>query len=168
MEVYDYYITPEEYEIASKNNISRDNVNKRIRWLGWSKKRAITEKPRHPNNDYSEWLDILDKNGINRQTFYTRIRNGCDINKAVTMPAMTKEEKFNLLNEIAKKKVRKYPKEIVELAKSNGISYNTFRFRVSQSKWDMMRAATTPLMTPREKGLLVKEKISKYIDNLYK
>lgn len=157
MEVYDYYITPEEYEIASKNNISRVRVNERIRKYGWSKKRAITEKIK-TRNDYSEWWPIIDKNEIDRQTFYYRVNNGWDINKAATLPTMTNEEKSNLMREIVKRRARKYPKEIVELAKSNGISYDTFRHRVRQSKWDIMRAAITPLFTPREKGLLSKEK----------
>lgn len=157
MEVYDYYITPKEYEIASKNNISRVRVNQRIRNWGWSKERAITESPRRMN-DYSEWWDILDRNGISRKTFRFRLKRGWDINKAVTMPVMTNEEVLNLMHDRVKKKVRKYPKEIVELAKRNGISYTTFKQRVGHSKWDMMRAATTPLFTPREKGLLAKEK----------
>lgn len=161
MEVYDYYITPEEYEIASKNNISIASVNQRIRKYGWSKKRAITEKPRR-RNDYSEWWDILARNGINRKTFYSRIENGLDIDKAATMPVMNKEEVLNLMRDRAKN--RKYPKEIVELAKSNGISYTTFKQRVGQSKWDMMRAATTPILTHRERCLLAKKKI----DDFYK
>lgn len=157
MELYDYYITPEEYAIASRNNISRVRVNERIRKYGWSKKRAITEKIK-TRNDYSEWWDILARNGIDRQTFYYRVNNGWDINKAATLPTMTNEEKSNLMREIAKRRARKYPKEIVELAKRNGISYDTFRHRVGQLKWDIMKAATTPILTYRECGLLAKEK----------
>lgn len=167
MEVYDYYITPEEYEIASKNNISRKRVNQRIRMWGWSKTRAITESPRCMN-DYSEFWDILAKNGISKKTFYFRLKSGYDINTASTRKVMTNEEVLNLMHERVKKKVRKYPREIVELAQSNGISYTTFKQRVGQMKWDMMRAATTPIMTRRERGLLAKKKTGKYIDNYYK
>ncbi|WP_195970598.1 hypothetical protein [Clostridium thermobutyricum] len=167
MKVYDYYVTPKEYEIASTNNISRVRVNQRIRNFGWSKERAITESPRRMNN-YSEWLDIVDKNKINRRTFYCRVKNGLDRDRAATMPVMTKEEVLNLMHDRAKKKVKKYPKEIVELARSNGISYITFKQRVGQLKWEMIRAATTPVMTRRECGLLAKKKNQEYIDVFYK
>jgi hypothetical protein len=39
---YDYYITPEEYEEAERNGISRKHVNYRIRQFGWGKQKAIT------------------------------------------------------------------------------------------------------------------------------
>lgn len=84
------------------------------------------------------------------------------------MPVMTKEEVLNLMHDRAKKKVRKYPKEILELARSNGISYITFKQRVRQLKWEMIRAATTPIMTRREIGLLAKKKTGKYISEYYK
>lgn len=160
MKVYDYYITPEEYEIASKNNISIDRVNQRVRVYGWSKERAITEKIRS-QADYSDWWNILDKNGINRQTFYYRVNNGWDIEKAATLPPMTNKEKSDLL--ISKRKYRKYPKEIVELAKRNGISYKTFKTRVQNLKWNIIKAATTPVRTRRECRLLAKEKKEKLI-----
>lgn len=47
----DYYISPEEYELASKIEITPFTLERRIRLLGWSKQRAMTtpvrkQKPR--------------------------------------------------------------------------------------------------------------------------
>ena len=39
---YDYYITPEEYEIAERNGVCASTLNRRIRDLGWEKDIAIT------------------------------------------------------------------------------------------------------------------------------
>lgn len=38
---YEYYITPEEYEMAAENGISRSTLNRRVRDLGWEKEIAI-------------------------------------------------------------------------------------------------------------------------------
>ncbi|WP_338631509.1 hypothetical protein [Clostridium baratii] len=164
MKVYDYYITPEEYKIAESNGISRRAVNYRIREAGWSKERAITE-PLRRKNDYGDLVTIAINNGIQSKTFYMRVRScGWDPYKAATVPTMSREESVKKSIE----KRRKYPQEILELAESNGISHDTFRCRVRKLKWDLVKAATTPIMTQREIGLLRKEKLARYINNLYK
>ena len=43
--VYDFYITPEEYKRAAENGISKQCLEVRIRSLGWTKFRALNEKP---------------------------------------------------------------------------------------------------------------------------
>lgn len=43
MEV-NYYITPEEYDLAEKNGICKATLESRIKQLGWSKKKAITKR----------------------------------------------------------------------------------------------------------------------------
>ncbi len=42
MNYYDFYITPEEYEVAEKNGIDKRTLEQRIREYGWDKERAIT------------------------------------------------------------------------------------------------------------------------------
>lgn len=43
---FNYYVTPEEYEIAERLGISRDLVDKRIRIYTWAKQDAISIKPK--------------------------------------------------------------------------------------------------------------------------
>ena len=43
--MYDYYITPEEYETAERNGISRVLLDKRVRDLLWDKETAINKPP---------------------------------------------------------------------------------------------------------------------------
>lgn len=36
VEIYDFYITPEEYEIAEENRITKSTLERRIRLYGWN------------------------------------------------------------------------------------------------------------------------------------
>lgn len=40
--IYELYITPEEYEKAEKNGIDKNTLYKRIREYGWDKQRALS------------------------------------------------------------------------------------------------------------------------------
>ena len=42
--VYDFYITPEEYKRAAENGIRKAALEARIRKLGWDKERANQHK----------------------------------------------------------------------------------------------------------------------------
>ena len=48
--VYEYYITPEEYEEAERNGVDAFNLERRIRLLGWNKQRAINTPLRKITN----------------------------------------------------------------------------------------------------------------------
>ena len=162
---YDYYIAPEEYEIAAKNGISPARLEVRIRSLGWSKQRAMTEppqkkKPRIPR----EIIELAERHGIKYNTLRYRVHHlGWDMRRAATQPLQDRRAQAKRAVEAC----RKYPVELIELAKKNGISDDTFRRRVRESKWDMMRAATTPVMTPREIGLMTKEKRSRELRTIF-
>lgn len=151
-----FYITPEEYKIAESNGISASLLEQRIRSLAWDKKRAINEvpqkkKPRIPK----EIIERAKQNGICYQTLRDRIHyRGWNHERACTQPLQNKSEQAKKAHEAS----RRYPKEILELVKANGIHYDTFRHRVNQSGWDMYIAATTPTMTSSEIGLLTKHK----------
>lgn len=77
-----------------------------------------------------------------------------DYERACTQPLQDKSKQAKKAREAS----RRYPKEILDLIQANGINYDTFRRRVNKSGWDMHKAATTPTMTPREIGLLTKNK----------
>ena len=126
MKVYDWYITPEEYRIAEKNGIKRDTLEKRIRYHGWDKERAITEPIK--GSKYKKWVQLAKKNGISSSVFYQRVnRLNWSIKKAATTPINSTKHK--------------YPKWIKEELKKNGIKYYTFLKRI-ENGWDLERAYT--------------------------
>lgn len=134
-----YYITPEEYEIAQSNGISERTLNTRVRQLGWDKERAITT-PVQQKKDRSKWKAIAESNGISIKTFLSRVNShGWDEKKAATQP-MSNGSKRN----------RKYSKEIDEVLIKNGISKNTFYTRIKRG-WTIERASTEKVYTEEEK-----------------
>lgn len=138
MNVYDFYITPEEYNIAKKNGISANCLNQRIRLYGWNKKKAITMSPQS-QKDHGDWLNVARSNGITKQTFYSRIHKyGWSEEKAATEPTQKPTgRKF------------KYGKEVYERALSNGINIKTLHCRVRRG-WALERACTEKLLNPKE------------------
>lgn len=153
MNVYDFYITPDEYEIAKKNGISSKILDVRVRDLGWSKKEAINKPILHQKNYPKEILELAKNNGICYRTFKSRVNKlGWDIFKAANTPLMDNRKNINK----AFDKVRKYPKEIIELAEQNGISAKCFYNRISKYKWSVEKASTTPVMKSSEIGLMNK------------
>src|SRR5690625_1928507 len=111
--MYNFYITPEEYEFAEKNGIPKRNVENRVRNLGWRKKRAITE-PVKKYRVLAPYLNIAEKNGIKRTTAIRRMERGWDIERAITEPTYTVEEKLRKAwaNQPKRKKKKKSkPKE---------------------------------------------------------
>lgn len=154
MNVYDYYITPEEYERAELNGISHQLLEQRIRLLAWSKEKSMTTKP-HIKHPVKDWLKIAEKHGICYKTLVYRINElKWDPEVAATKPLQDRKKQAKKAHEAS----RKFPKEILELVEENGINYDTFRHRVNVSGWDMLEAATKPVMTRREIGLKTKSK----------
>lgn len=152
---YEFYITPEEYEEAEKNGICRSTLTTRVRDLGWDKKRAITEQVRKLK-DIREWAKIAEQNGIPYNTFKSRVNKlEWSMEKAATHPHMSREEAIKINRRVQ----HKYPDEIIKLAGENGIEYETFRHRVANRGWNLEKAATTPPMTTRERGLLYKQRL---------
>jgi hypothetical protein len=142
-----YYITPEEYEEASKNGIDSFNLERRIRLLGWNKKRAVTTPLRRQRNR-SEWVEIAERNGIGYQTFMSRVNvYGWNEERAATQPLQDRKEAALKATE----KIRVLPQQYLEMAQKNGISYHTFRARIKKG-WDAERAATQPVATNKEAG----------------
>ncbi|MDP4158401.1 MAG: hypothetical protein Q8911_01375 [Bacillota bacterium] len=145
---YSYYITPEQYEIAAKNGIRANTLNTRVRSYGWSIERAISQ-PIQKHYVWGELLKVANKNGIGYKTFYTRIKRGMTPQEAASIPVKTKEEVVNTMTE----RTRKYPKFFLDLARSNGISKDTFGYRMRRG-WDPMDAATLKPMNKKEASVL--------------
>lgn len=148
-----FYITPEEYQVAEQNGVSAATLEVRVRSLAWDKVRAITTPP-HVKHRLGDWIKVAEKNGICYRTLVYRANQlGWDLERAATQPLQDRRVQAIY----AREKGRVYPKEILELAKQNGINYDTFRGRVKHG-WTMEEAAMKPTMTWREIGLSTKDK----------
>lgn len=80
------YISSVNYAIAKDNGISKASLRNRVWNLGWDIKRAITEPIREIENKNSEWIKLAIENGINRNTFYSRMKLGWSAERAATTP----------------------------------------------------------------------------------
>lgn len=157
MDVYDYYITDEDYRRAEQNGIRKETLASRILTLGWDKETAITKPPRKIK-DYGGYTKIAKENGISNQAFLDRLKRGWSKEKAATTPIMDENQCIKAMAD----KISKYPKEIIELAEKNGICYRTFISRVHKGM-SYKEAATKPVMTRKEIGLMAKSKNQKFI-----
>lgn len=142
MNIYDWYITPEEYKKASENGIIKENLEQRIRVYGWSKKDALEIPVKKRGTIPKKFKDMCKKNNIPIGTFYSRIyAYKWDMEKAATEPIMDMETKAQ--NFV--KRLRKYPVEWIEKAENNGITQYNFRRRVREYGWSYEKAATIPV-----------------------
>ncbi|WP_372632397.1 hypothetical protein [Cohnella sp.] len=141
---YDYYITPEEYEMAERNRISRSQLNDRIRKHAWNKKRAITTPIRNTTRTSPEIRTLAKANGIRCDLLLARLNLGWNEIIAATKPVRDIEWKRENARLVGKRN-RKYSLEVLELAAKNAISYGTFTKRVTKSKWDIFRTASVPV-----------------------
>ncbi len=100
------YITKEIREKAAENGISYSLLRKRIS-NGMSLHDAVNtpladktknlEKAHKNNKKYPDFVyECLNQNGISRNTFYKRVKNGWNIVDACTKPIMSTQEKAKL------------------------------------------------------------------------
>lgn len=147
MEVYDFYITPEEYKIAAENGICRTTLNSRIRDLAWDKEKAITTPPKKFKRVPKYLVEEAQQNGIPYIVLNQRLNIlGWDTKRAATEPIWGKEQRRKRAKKMCDSR-RKYPKEILELAVQNNIPKYVFYDRINRQGLDMLTAATRPIMT---------------------
>ena len=143
--IYEYYITPEEYEIAKENGICRRLLDSRVRELGWDKKTAISKKPKY-NKELRKYIKMAEINGIKESTFLNRVRKlKWELERAATVPVKSRKQ---CVGEIAGHN-RKYSKEVYEILDRNGINRETFRIRIKKG-WSLEEACTRKPMTQVE------------------
>ncbi|NIA59465.1 nucleoside permease [Bacillus pacificus] len=126
--------TKEEREISESNGISYKTAYARIVDMGMSVEEAITtplRPQRGRNRKHGQWKETALENGIPERTFYNRLRLGWTYQNAATKPVRRKGE---------------IEKKWLDIAKNNGIGYHTFLSRICTQKWDIERAATTPVI----------------------
>lgn len=159
MNIYDFYITPEEYDIAEKNGIRKELLEVRIRTLGWNKEKAMNKKAITFKRLPKEWIKIAESNGICYSTFKYRVNwLRWDIEIAATRPLQNRSKQAKRAYESS----RKYPQYYKNLAAKNGINERTFYNRL-KSGWSLGDAATISTMTRREIGLLTKNKRNNFV-----
>jgi hypothetical protein len=147
-DVYQFYITPDDYEAAAQNGVSRKRLETRIRRLAWDKSRAINTPPQVKKRIPKEIVELAKQNGICYGTLKCRVnRHGWDLQRAATEPLRDKQAGIK----VAQEKRRKYPPELIDIARENGIQRSTFYKRVGNG-WDLETAATRPLTKPEEMG----------------
>ncbi|HFR4157289.1 nucleoside permease [Bacillus cereus] len=129
------WLTDEEYARAAANGINRKRLQSRVYDFGWDVEEAITASIGTVRHEYKrkhgDWQKTALKNGINIGTFYSRLKLGWTYQDAATKPPRQKD---------------KTEKAWLNIAKKNGIGYQTFISRIRTQKWDMERAATTPVI----------------------
>jgi hypothetical protein len=143
-----FYITPEEYAKAAEHGIKPKVVDNRVRLYGWEKERALTQPMKQPKNR-KKWRELAEKNGILYGTFMSRLAQGWSEERAATQPLQSKAESVACVAR-ARDAQRRYPAELFELAKKNGIPKSTFYYRVKTAKWSPEEAATKPLLSKSE------------------
>lgn len=148
---YRYYITPEEYEVAAANGISRKVVNGRVRERGWKVAEAITTPLRSQTPIDPRLVAAAKANGISYKTLHQRLRYyGMSPEEASTRPLMTVSE----VSEIRLKNRRSLV-DYRNVAVSNGISIHTYLKRLYLG-WPPDRAATTPVDTRKSPNKYIK------------
>lgn len=131
------YITPHDYVVAKANGISAENVESRVRQLGWDVDKAIT-KPVAPRVLHG-MVELYKANGISRQTYSRRVREGMSPLEAATLPTKTPREAAAV--GAGRRKLNPY----IKRASENGISYQTFHSRISKLGWPKELACTRPV-----------------------
>ncbi|QCT03762.1 hypothetical protein E6C60_3051 [Paenibacillus algicola] len=148
-----FYITPDEYNQAQKNGVDPENLNRRVRLLGWKKDKAINT-PLRKITDHKYWADVAEKNGITYYTFTSRINvYGWSEERAATEPL----QDFGSMREAGTDAIRKIPRIVLMLAEQNKLKYHTVRMRIKKG-WGLYEAATVPVATHSEAGKIGKQK----------
>lgn len=81
------YITPQEYEQATTNGISRSCLEQRVRDRGWNIKRVVETPLKRQKIDWEGWNVVAQQNRIPYNTFLGRIqRYGWSMELAATAP----------------------------------------------------------------------------------
>ena len=160
-----YYITPEDYEEAAKNGISKTTLESRVYYLNWNIKKAVSKPVRRlkKHNLTSEDKELIVKNNLTVDIFYQRVNKlGWSKEKAINTP----KDEAPLKHHRKEKKSEIFTKEQMEKAKKNGLTYTQIYQRVKLCKWSVEEAVNTPLMTNEESLKRAREKSS--YKNLYK
>ena len=139
----DFIITREDYKRAKEHGVSKQLLHARFYYNNWDKEKAIVTPPRtsREKSALGKYYKIADENNIPRATFRSRVYTlKWTPEEACTRPLVKAKDR---------KRKRKYPLEAVEKAKSIGVNYNTFVYRLRKG-WTIEEATTTPVIKKGE------------------
>lgn len=156
LNLFNQFITDDQYNTAFKNGISKRRVEHRVRAMYWDIERAITQPVKNRSAKYitNDVREEAAKLGISYSLIRKRISSGMTLNDAITTPLADKKQQA----ENARKNNKKYPDWVYKKLEENAISTSTFYKRINKSRWSVIEACTKPVMSNREKGLLNKDK----------
>jgi hypothetical protein len=123
------YLTPDDYEIARKNGISRKVAYNRFYLQNWNRERSITE-PLQIHKWTALYNPYKEVSVVSMRTFQDRVSRGWHPKKAATAPLRRNQN---------------ITKEMISTAAQNGIKECTFRQRIVVYKWSVERAMTEPI-----------------------
>ncbi|MDR4341770.1 hypothetical protein, partial [Bacillus thuringiensis] len=129
---YEYYVTPEDYEVAAKHGVSRKLLEHRLRNLGWDKDFAMTESRRKA----SEWAKVKEialKNHIGRTTFKGRRQRGWSLIQSITKPPLSREKTLKRENDCN----RALTDDHIQKSTESGQRYSTVYDRIKKFKWNI-------------------------------
>ena len=153
-----YYVTPEEYDIAEQNGISRILVWERKYRYGWKNEKCITEPVRQYRNVPKRFKDKAKELGISNAAACVRMGRGWSMEAAYTTPLITEAEKQERARK-AKKKRRKFTDEEYKIMEQNGVKVKLAHQRIRENGWDRELAISIPPMKPQESGAMGYEKL---------
>ncbi|URJ46407.3 hypothetical protein MF628_000937 [Paenibacillus polymyxa] len=89
-------ITPEQFDTAKKNGVSKALVRSRIQKCRWSIEKAISTPPKNESvyDRHKKWIRIAEQNGIKKEYFIQRVEQyGWSKKDASTLPIGTVRKK---------------------------------------------------------------------------
>ncbi|MBP1312305.1 uncharacterized protein YjcR [Paenibacillus sp. 1182] len=89
-------ITPEQFDTAKKNGVSKELLRSRIQKCRWSIEKAISTPPKNESayDRHKRWIRIAEKNGIKKEYFVQRVEQyGWSKKDASTLPIGTVRKK---------------------------------------------------------------------------
>jgi hypothetical protein len=90
---FEWYITPEHYDQARKNGISKDTLDYRVKNLVWDIQKAISTPPKVQKKTSLHWRQIAKRNRIPYQAFQKRVNiYGWDQERAATESLQDRQE----------------------------------------------------------------------------
>ena len=131
-----FYITPEDFEKAKENGIHKDTVITRVRKLGWDVDKAITKPARKKRKFTKEEIEIMEENGVDRNTASGRLNKGWDPKEVLTRPKKRGKQRI-------------YPEWVYEEADKHGIRYSALGNRIRRGM-SLEEACTKKVITKQE------------------
>ena len=122
-------VEPESALIAAKHGVGVDLLRKRLA-NGWKLHEAIFTRPGRLDEEYIRWREVARKNKIPDHAFDYRVKSGLSYEVAATAALAT--DRINL------------PKEIVTVARRNGVREETLKARLRRERDLTFQEATLP------------------------